>query len=325
MHLENISSSPQLFTGSCQEGRWTAAALGHCFVWNISWWHGQREGQAQYPFLRAWTGGSRVKWGDPDVGVRNIGWRVPGQVTSLFSVRSFGHLRDPASVGSLTVMRHKKWEVFGMMPTERQWLMFVDSPPPLYSLYVQIQVSAKDWSLAWRIWKINKLSSACSRIWDSVQVKDALRPEVSAALGCGGLSLKDEPSLSSALGQGGQKSHSSGALLHFLQWNLGGSSSISVIPRKRRSHFMCSLWFPTKRKPWWGHSLASATHPVHTSPTWTTCHLLQKYTHSSPSTWVRLPFPANPVSTLFLGGAPLLTPSLIRWVLLKFLVLPYDI
>lgn len=47
---------------------------------------------------------------------------------------------------------------------------------------------------------------------DAVQVKDAHRPAVSATEEA----VKDEPSPSAALGQGGIKSHSPGTVLHFL-------------------------------------------------------------------------------------------------------------
>lgn len=49
------------------------------------------------------------------------------------------------------------------------------------------------------------------------QVRDARRPEGSATLWHGGNSMKDEPSPAAALGQGGRKSPSPGAVLHFLQ------------------------------------------------------------------------------------------------------------
>lgn len=47
-------------------------------------------------------------------------------------------------------------------------------------------------------------------------------------------------------GQGSRKWHSPGDAFHFLQWNLESQSSIGIVPRKKRSHFVCSLCISTK-------------------------------------------------------------------------------
>ena len=130
---------------------------------------------------------------------------------------------------------------------------------------------------------------------ETVQEKNMGHFDVSTALllqrkKCEGLTF---PLLSTH--QGGRKSHSPGAGLHFfffLQWNLGGSSSISVIPRKKRSHFVRQLIW-TKRKHRWGHPLASLVLPF-TLPL------------SAQSTACQFQWD-NPISTLFLRGGSLQT------------------